>query len=115
MQGHQNPPQPARLDSPQRILVRYGELALKGGNRGHFEKSLALNIQEALEPISPVAIERLQGRFEVVPERRVEECAQRLTDVFGIKSLNWPRARNVRANDAPNIGYQYRRKRDAFR
>ena len=88
MQEHQNPPQPARLDSPQRILVRYGELALKGGNRGHFEKSLALNIRAALEPIAPVVIERLQGRFEIVPERRVEECAQRLTDVFGVKSLS---------------------------
>lgn len=79
--------QPA-LPPPERVLIRYGELALKGGNRRDFEGALARNIRHATRHIAPIAIERRQGRFVVVPERRVEDVAVRLQDVFGIKSVS---------------------------
>lgn len=70
------------------LLVRYGELGLKGGNRSSFERALVRNIRWACEPISPVRVERRQGRLAVFPERRVEALARRLQDVFGIASIS---------------------------
>ncbi len=73
------------------ILVRYGELATKGKNRGEFERTLARNIIAAAKPISPVRVERRRGRLFVHPERRAERVAQRLGDVFGITSVSTAR------------------------
>jgi thiamine biosynthesis protein ThiI len=76
------------LPEPEFCLVRYGELALKGGNRVDFERRLAGNIRAALRSISPARVERLRGRMVVTPEGRVTACAQRLRDVFGISSIS---------------------------
>jgi thiamine biosynthesis protein ThiI len=73
---------------PDLVLVRYGELALKGGNRATFERRLVDNIRHALEPIAPAKIERRWGRILVRPEQRVETAARRLQDVFGITSIS---------------------------
>lgn len=82
-------PQPtAPLPPPEMVLVRYGEISLKGGNRSQFESALVRNIHSAVKPISTIEVERRQGRFVVVPKRRVEEVARRLQDVFGIKSVS---------------------------
>lgn len=76
------------LAPPELVLVRYGELALKGGNRRQFEDRLARNIRDAVQRISPVQVERRRGRLAVVPERRTEDVAFRLQEVFGIKSVS---------------------------
>jgi len=76
------------LGAPERVVVRYGELALKGGNRGDFERALARNLKDALKPIAPVTVERQRGRMLVTPEGRVEEVAQRAARVFGVKSVS---------------------------
>jgi thiamine biosynthesis protein ThiI len=76
------------LPPPEIVLVRYGELALKGGNRRQFEDRLAQNIRHATRAISPVLVERRRGRLAVLPERRTEEVALRLQEVFGIKSVS---------------------------
>lgn len=70
------------------ILVRYGELALKGNNRRLFENTLLDNMRSALKGFGKVRMDRVQGRVAVVPERRVEAAARRLQDVFGISSLS---------------------------
>src|SRR5207247_7706793 len=62
-----------RLPPPETVLVRYGEIALKGGNRRQFETALCRNIQAAAKRISPVRIERRQGRLAVVPEARTAD------------------------------------------
>jgi len=77
------------------VLVRYGELGLKGNNRHVFEKALVTNIRDALEPISKVVVQRLRGRIAVFPERRGELVARRLQEVFGITSIS--PARSVEA------------------
>lgn len=74
--------------APEMILVRYGELALKGKNRGMFEHALIRNMRAACEPISPLRIEQRRGRITVIPERRVGDVARRLQDVFGIKTVS---------------------------
>jgi len=76
------------LPPPELVLVRYGELALKGGNRRQFEDRLAQNIKYAVRSITPVQVERRRGRLVVAPERRTEEVAFRLQEVFGIKSVS---------------------------
>jgi tRNA uracil 4-sulfurtransferase len=73
---------------PEMVLVRYGELALKGKNRGSFEQALIRNIRAACANISNTRVERKWGRLAVFAERRVAEIAVRCRDVFGIKSVS---------------------------
>jgi thiamine biosynthesis protein ThiI len=77
-----------RSAAPELVLVRYGELAIKGKNRFEFENALARNIVQAASPISPVRVERHRGRLAVHAERRTERLARRLQDVFGIASVS---------------------------
>jgi len=76
------------VTTPEMVLIRYGELALKGKNRGSFEHALIRNIRAACEPISNVYVERLRGRMAVIPEKRAGDVARRIQDVFGIKTIS---------------------------
>lgn len=76
------------LGPPERVLVRYGELALKGGNRIDFERALMRNLKQALKPVSALRIERQRGRMLIEPAGRVEEVAARAACVFGVKSVS---------------------------
>jgi len=78
----------APLPPPEIVLVRYGELALKGGNRRQFEDRLSANIRDAARGIARVEVERRRGRLAVMPEKRTEDVARRLQEVFGIKSVS---------------------------
>lgn len=82
---------PQNEERPYLVLVRYGELALKGKNRGFFERKLASNIRSACEGISKLKIEMRRGRIMVWPERRPERVAMRLQDVMGIQSVSLAR------------------------
>ena len=73
---------------PELILLRYGELALKGKNRHMFEEALQRNVHSALKEIAPARIERRRARMAVLLDERVEEAAQRLQSVFGLSSLS---------------------------
>ena len=73
---------------PWLILVRYGEIALKGGNRAFFEKTLARNIKSACASISDLRVEIRRGRILVWPKRRPERVARRLQDVMGIHNVS---------------------------
>ncbi|WP_243665541.1 tRNA uracil 4-sulfurtransferase ThiI [Vulcanisaeta sp. JCM 16159] len=77
------------------ILVRYGEVAIKGvGTRSRMEGLLMHNILSGLRGIgiSAKAI-RSQGRlFVEVPDDRVKEGIDLISRVFGVKSLSPVRA-----------------------
>lgn len=73
---------------PSRVLVRYGEVALKGANRASFERTLARNLRAAAREVSPARTERRGGRILVLPTGRAEAVARRLTRVFGVKSVS---------------------------
>ena len=66
------------------ILIHYGELGLKGANRGDFEKVLLRQIQIGVGPAGK--IRRLSGRLllEGVP---FAEAAPKLAKVFGIANF----------------------------
>jgi len=74
--------------NPGLVLVRYGELAIKGKNRFEFENALRRNISKAANEIAPSTVIKTRGRMVVRPERRMERVARRLQDVFGIASVS---------------------------
>ena len=92
-------PSPAKLGEPDLILIRYGELALKKGNRGEFEKTLARNLRQALASITKSEVDRQHGRIFIRPERRCEKAAKRAAEVFGVKTVSpvWTVAMDVEA------------------
>lgn len=71
------------------ILIRYGEIFLKGNNRAYFESLLIRNIKGALKGLDYRFV-RSQGRYYVedFDVDDVEEIVGRLTKVFGIHSIS---------------------------
>ena len=71
------------------ILVRYGEIHLKGLNRPFFERKLIEGIHNALAGFG-AKVRREQGRIYVlgVSDDRVEEACDNLTRVFGVHSVS---------------------------
>lgn len=73
------------------LLVRYGEIALKGMNRGEFERRLRANVKHALRGIDRAPLERPRGRIVVrgfADLDRANEAAARVARVFGVVSLS---------------------------
>ncbi len=71
------------------ILVRYGELALKGKNRSFFENRLVRNMRKSVSKAGKCRTYRTRGRiFVEVLEGETTEVIARLKDVFGIFSLS---------------------------
>ncbi|MGB9780020.1 tRNA uracil 4-sulfurtransferase ThiI [Caldanaerobacter sp.] len=69
------------------LLIKYGELALKGENRSFFENALVKNIKYALRDFDGVKVEKTHGRIYVECEKNVEEAIERLKKVFGIVGI----------------------------
>ncbi|MGI6641174.1 MAG: tRNA uracil 4-sulfurtransferase ThiI [Limnochordia bacterium] len=69
------------------LLVRYGEISLKGRNRKMFEDLLIRNINAALEGLSIQSISKTFGRLYIETENW-QEAAARLGKVFGIVSVS---------------------------
>jgi thiamine biosynthesis protein ThiI len=76
------------LAAPEMIVVRYGELSLKGKNRSQFEDVLIRNIRAAAARFDGVKVLKKRGRLFVVAASRVMELARRLQDVPGITSVS---------------------------
>jgi len=70
------------------ILVRYGEIHLKGLNRPFFERKLMDNIKAVLGSSGGIEIIRTQGRIFVSGIDNVNHALERLSKVFGIVSLS---------------------------
>ena len=73
------------------ILVRYGEILLKGLNRSMFENKLISNIKKAVKRLGAVDIQKSQARIYVVPREEdydFDEAIVSLTKVFGIVSIS---------------------------
>ncbi len=71
------------------IILRYGELYLKGKNRGWFEKVLINNIKNALHGVK-YAFEKTQGRYLVSGYAAADESVliERLKKIAGLHSLS---------------------------
>ncbi len=72
------------------ILLKYGEISLKGLNRPVFEKKLMSNINRALAPLGKFSVKRSQSTVYVEPlsdDIDMEETVERLSKVFGIVNI----------------------------
>lgn len=71
------------------IMLRYGEIHLKGNNRNFFEKLLIRNINHALYGISHV-LKKISGRYVITEydEADYDLIVDKLTKVFGLVSLS---------------------------
>lgn len=71
------------------ILIRFGEIFLKGKNRGYFEKQLLTNIRECLKGFN-VEVKRISGRYLVYnyAENVEFDLIDRLTKIPGIFSFS---------------------------
>lgn len=72
------------------LLVRYGEFTLKGTNRKMFVNQLKDNVKRALIPLSGYHVKGKRDRMyiELSPEADINEIIQRLSKVYGIKSIS---------------------------
>lgn len=72
----------------QVILVKYGEIILKGLNRPIFEDLLVKNIRAALKGMSPYITKAQATTYISLPnEEDIGEAVERLKKVFGIVSI----------------------------
>ncbi len=72
------------------ILVRYGEIILKGCNRPVFEDALVNNIRKAIEKEGEVKITKAQATIYIEPlesDDRADAIVEKLKKVFGIVSI----------------------------
>ncbi len=71
------------------IIIRYGELWLKGKNRGYFEKMFETNIKRAIKGIECDYIKQC-GRYliENFSEYDADELISRLKKVFGMHTMS---------------------------
>ena len=72
------------------ILVRYGELTLKGTNRKIFVNKLRSNVKRALTPLQGYTVKANRDRMyiELDEGADIEEMCNRLKKVFGIYSIS---------------------------
>ncbi|MGS3966744.1 tRNA uracil 4-sulfurtransferase ThiI [Staphylococcus pseudintermedius] len=72
------------------ILVRYGELTLKGGNRKTFVSQLRSNVKRALMPLKEYEVKANRDRMyiQLEPEADIEEMMTRISKVFGVHSIS---------------------------
>ena len=73
------------------ILVKNGELVLKGLNRTTFEDILIKNIKKHLSPYGDFAFEKSQSTVMIEPQNDdadLDEAVQALKKVFGIAAFS---------------------------
>ena len=70
------------------IVIRYGEIALKGKNRWYFVKRLRKNVRDCLKDNDITGEVRSVGQRVYVQVEDVERAAEKLRDVFGVVSLS---------------------------
>lgn len=71
------------------ILLRFGELYLKGKNKGFFERTLLNNIKQTLSEFE-LKVVKISGRYLVTDfdEMDYQSIVNKLTKVFGLISLS---------------------------
>ncbi len=71
------------------VMVKYGEIALKGLNKSTFEDILQKNIKRRLKDMGDFTYFRKQSTIYITPESDVDmdEVVKRLTYIFGIGAI----------------------------
>jgi tRNA(Ser,Leu) C12 N-acetylase TAN1 len=70
------------------ILVRYGELGLKGKNKSQFINRLVQNIKRGIKDLEPREVVSTWGRIWVPVHNDLDQVIERLEKIFGIYSVS---------------------------
>lgn len=70
------------------VGLSYGELSLKGKNRGQFERMLKNKINKVLEGIDYKLVDDMSKLYIVVENDHIEAVMEKMRKVFGIVALN---------------------------
>ncbi len=73
------------------LLIKDGEIALKGLNKSTFENILIKNIRRRIEDLGKVTVQKAQSTIYVKPvddDYEIDEALERLKRVFGIAALS---------------------------
>ena len=73
------------------LLIKNGELALKGLNRSTFEDTLIRHIRRSLKPLGEVKIRKAQSTIYIEPQSEFfdyDEAAGRISRIFGIAAFS---------------------------
>lgn len=83
------------LLQPNALLVRYDEIAMKGGNRARFERALVRRLRAQIDPAAELQIHRERGRIFVTrPDAAalgtdvLDAVRTRAKRVFGLSSVS---------------------------
>ena len=67
------------------VLLKHGEIAIKGRNRGTFERHLLRNLERAVTEVDPrVHVERRSGVAVLTTSGPIDELVERAREVIGI-------------------------------
>ena len=73
------------------ILLKYGELALKGLNRCTFEDIMLKNLRDRLSPLGEFKYKKAQSTMVIEPLEEgidLDEAVERIKKVFGIVGIS---------------------------
>ena len=72
------------------ILIRYGELFLKGKNKNYFEKTLLNNIKDRIKIFNNARLVKISGRYFICDYSESDEfqIIETLSKIFGIHSIS---------------------------
>ena len=76
------------MSNQNSLVIRYGELGLKGGNRNTFEHALCDNLKVALKDVPGFKTSRQRGRITCNADIDLAPFAERASKVFGITSVS---------------------------
>jgi thiamine biosynthesis protein ThiI len=71
------------------LIVRYGEISLKGLNRPYFENKLVKNIKNVVRKLGKLNVYKLHGRIYIdLEDYDIDEVIDTVTKVFGVVSVS---------------------------
>ena len=80
------------------VGLSYGELSLKGKNRGQFERMLRNRIHKSLNGFNHELVDDLSKLYVIVDNNDLDEVVEKLKKIFGVVGLN-PSARVNREDE----------------
>ena len=80
------------------VGLSYGELSLKGKNRGQFERMLRNRIHKSLNGYNHELVDDLSKLYVIVDNNDMDEVVEKLKKIFGVVGLN-PSARVKREDE----------------
>lgn len=80
------------------VGLSYGELSLKGKNRGQFERMLRNRIHKSLNGFNHELVDDLSKLYVIVDNNDMDEVVEKLKKIFGVVGLN-PSARVKREDE----------------